>query len=333
MQQAVDEAADVNSDGYIIVGVIAHDGGVLGGHVNQQVAVSRAYPLPFALIGCSVTLNDPTPVDAEPTARVYASALAPPDGIGARIFVMDLHAEGSGVAGWLVEGDQRYLRNVYGIDNAVGIRFTGHSNTMHNGKVEANQGVGLRVEGNGNLVTDTDVFSNGGHGVSVTGNGNQILKVDAGDKNKGNGGDGVHVEGAGNVLNEIDAFANTGDGIEVVAAAGSATIVKKARSGDRSGKENGGNGILVSGPGNGASNPIELEENTVKGNGLAGIRVIGSGHQLKKNLSGGTSSGEPNAGCEFQTGSGNVNATGNKANGVTIAGANGSAFPTTCVGG
>jgi hypothetical protein len=63
-----------------------------------------------------------------------------------------------------------------------------------------------------------------------------------------------------------------------------------------------------------------------------GIRVTGSGHQLKKNVSGGTSSGETNVGCEFLSVAGKMNATGNKANGTTIAGADGSAFPTTCVG-
>ena len=156
--------------------------------------------------------------------------------------------------------------------------------------------------------------------------------MDAGDKGKGNGADGVHVAGTGNLISEVDAFANGGDGIEVVAATGSPNIVIKSKSGDRSGKGNAGNGILVSGPGNGAANPVELEENTVKANGLVGIRVLGTGHQLKKNVSGGTSSGEPNVGCEFLAAPGNLNATGNKANGVTVPGANGSAFPTVCVG-
>lgn len=314
------------------MGVIAVDGGLLGGHVTQQVVVSRTYPLPFALIGCSVTLHDPNPGDGDPTARVLASASAPPDGIGARIFIMDVHAEDSGVAGWLVEGNNRYLRNVSARNNAIGVRFVGNANTMHNGAVEQNQSVGLIVEGNSNTVTDTNSFSNQGHGISVTGNSNQILKVDAGDKSKGNGGDGVHVEGAGNLLSEIDAFANGGDGIEIVASTGGPTIVRKSRSGDKSGKGNAGNGILVSGVGNGAANPIELEENTVKANGLVGIRVLGSGYQIKKNISGGTASGETNVRCEFLAVPGNVNATGNKADGVTVPGADGSAFPTTCVG-
>lgn len=333
VQTAVEQSNDVNGDGYIIVGVVAVEGGLLGGHVNQGVVVSRTYPVPFALIGCSVTLHDPTPGDGAPTARVLTSAWAPPDGIGARIFVMDLHAEDSADAGWLVEGNNRYLRNVYGKHNATGVRFVGNSNTMHNGSVEQNTGSGLVIEGNSNTATDTNAFSNGAHGVWVAGNANQILKVDAGDKNKGNGGDGVHVEGAGNLVSEVDAFANGGDGIEVVAAAGTPNIVKKGVAGDKSGKGNAGNGILVSGPGNGTANPIELEQNTVKANGLVGIRITGSGHQLKNNVSGGTGSGETNVGCEFQAASGNVNATGNKANGVTVAGSNGSAFPTSCIGG
>jgi hypothetical protein len=203
---------------------------------------------------------------------------------------------------------------------------------MHNGAVESNVGAGLVVQGHNNLVTDTDAFANGGHGIQVTGNGNQILKTDSGDRNKGNGGDGLHVEGAANVVQENDAFANGGDGIEVTATGGSPNIIRKNVSGDRSGKGNAGNGILVSGPGNGTANPIELEQNTVRGNGLSGVRIVGAGHQLKNNVSGGTSSGEPNAGCEFEVSAGNTNATGNKANGATVSGQNGSAFPTGCVG-
>jgi hypothetical protein len=330
VQQAVDQAEDSNGDGFIIVGIIGVDGGLLGGHTSQHVVVSRTYSAPFALIGCSVTLHATTP--GEPTARVLASAWAPPDGIGARIFLMDLHAEDSGVAGWLVEGNNRYLRNTYGKNNATGIQFVGNSNTMQNGSVEGNQESGLVMQGNSNTANDTDVFSNGAHGVLVVGNSNQVLKVDAGDKLKGNGGDGVHVEGAGNLVSEVDAFANGGDGIEIVAAAGAANIVKKAVSGDKSGKGNTGNGVLVSGPGNGTASPIELEQNTVKGNGLVGIYLTGSGHQLKNNQSGGTGSGETNVGCEFLAVSGNVNATGNKANGVTVSGSNGSPFPTSCIG-
>ncbi len=332
VQAAIDQASDVNGDGYIIVAVVARDGGLLGGSTSQQVVISRTYAQPFAVIGCSVTLNDPTPGDANPTARVLGSASAPADGIGARIFVMDLHANGSAVAGWLVEGNNRYLRNVYARSNAVGVKFVGNANTMHNGTVENNTGAGLIMQGGNGLITDTDAFSNGGHGVQVIGNTNQILKVDSGDSGKGNGGDGIHVEGSGNLIQETAVFANTGDGIDVVASTGSPNILKKNVVGDRSGKGNGGNGISVAGPGNGTATPIEIEENTLKANGLTGILITGTGHQLKNNVSGGTGTGETNLGCEFSVAAGNFNATGNKANGTTVAGSNGSAFPTSCIG-
>jgi hypothetical protein len=332
VQAAVDEAADRNGDGYVIIGVVGRNGGLLGGHATQQVVISQAYSLPFALIGCSVTLHDPNPGDGSPTGRILASASAPADGNGARIFVMDLHADDSGVAGWLVEGNGRYLRNVEARNNAVGVRFAGNTNTMHNGAVENNVGAGLVVQGNGNTVDSTDAFANGGHGVQVTGSTNQILKVDTGDRNKGNGGDGLHVEGAGNLLQENDAFANGGDGIEVVTTGSSPNVVKKNVSGDRSGKGNFGYGIYISGPGNGSASPLEVEQNTVKANGLAGIKIAGAGHQLKNNISGGTGSGETNVGCEFDAAPGNINATGNKSDGIAVAGQNGSAFPVGCVG-
>jgi hypothetical protein len=332
IQSAIDNASDLNGDGFIIVAVVAKDGAVLGGTATQSVVIDRTFTLPFGLFACSVTIADPTPGDGNPTARISSAASAPPDALGARIFVMDLHASGSNVAGWLVEGNNRYLRNVEARNNLVGIKFVGNSNTMHNGAVESNQGAGLIFQGNSNKADSTDSFSNAGHGVLVTGNSNQLLKVDAGDKNKGNGGDGVHVEGADNTISENRAFANLGDGIEVVAASGSPNILKKNVAGDKSGKNNAGNGILVAGPGNGAASPIELDQNTVKANGLVGIRITGSGHQLKNNVSGGTGSGETNAGCEFNVVAGNFNATGNKANGTTVSGSNGSPFPTSCLG-
>ena len=331
LQAALDSAADINGDGYIIVAVVAKDGGLLGGTVTQSVVINRTFTKPFGLIGCSVTLHDPTPSDSQPTGRILSTSSAPADGAGATIFVMDLHTEGSNFVGWLVEGNGRELRNVYGNNNAIGIKFVGNSNTMHNGAVQNNTGAGLVVQGNSNLVTDTDVFGNGGNGVDVTGNSNQILKVDAGDIGKGNGGDGIHVSGYGNVLQENDAFVNGGDGIEVIATSGAPNVLKKNVAGDR-GKGNAGNGIVVSGNGNGTSNPIELEENTAKANTLMGIKVTGTGHQLKNNVSGGSGSGETNGSCEFNVVAGNFNATGNKANGTTISGSNGSAFPTGCIG-
>ena len=111
-------------------------------------------------------------------------------------------------------------------------------------------------------------------------------------------------------------------------------VLLKNVAGDKN-KGSMGNGIMVGGAGNGNPNPIELEQNTAKANKNNGIQVDGTGHQLKNNVSGGSGAypaGEDNGKCEFQTSASNYNATGNNANGTTISGSSGSAFPTGCKG-
>jgi hypothetical protein len=329
IQPAIDAASDLNNDGYIIIGVAAKPAGALGGHTTQSISISQNFGLlPFALIACSVTLHDPTPLDGEPTAHVKSTAASPD------LFIMDLHAAGSvGAYGWLVEGDGRTLRNVDAFDNGLaGIKFAGNGNTMHSGATENNAGHGTLVVGNGNLIEDTDAFGNGDDGIEVDGDNNQLLKNDAGDRNKGNGDDGIEVTGAGNLLSENDAFANTGDGIDAEStSAVNPNVLKKNHAGDRN-KGNGENGIIVRGTGNGKPNPVEIDENTAKANGLAGIKVVGTGFELKKNQSGG-SSDQDNGDCEYDVVAGNFNAKDNKANGATVTpNTDGAPFPTGCIG-
>ena len=124
-----------------------------------------------------------------------------------------------------------------------------------------------------------------------------------------------------------------GSGNEVRGANG-VNVIYKNTAGER-GKGNAGTGINVTGAGNGSGNPVEIELNTAKSNGGTGIRVAGTGHQLKGNASGGSGGfpgGDDNGKCELSVASGNFNATGNAANGVAVAGAAGSAFPTACQG-
>ena len=62
IQDAVDKLAalgDQNGDGYLIITVQKDNTGKLGGDTNQRVEISAAYTLPFALIGCSVTMHTP----------------------------------------------------------------------------------------------------------------------------------------------------------------------------------------------------------------------------------------------------------------------------------
>jgi hypothetical protein len=246
---------------------------------------------------------------------------------------MDIHGAGSDIAGWKIEGDGRYFRNVYGTGSGVGMWFAGNGNTMHNGKAEGNSGHGLLIVGDGNLVDTADSFANGGDGVNVVGHSNTIDGMSIGDRGKGNGGDGLHVVGSANHLAENDAFANGGDGFDVSGGTvGSPNVLLKNTAGDR-GKGNLGNGFLLGAGdgGNGLPNPVELKENEAKSNALYGFLLYGAGHELEKNESGG-SGDEQNGSCEFDVASGNFNNAGNKYNGVTIPGSSGSPFPTGCFG-
>lgn len=275
VQDGLDSVSDTNDDGYIILAVAKDDTGQLGGHRVESIAIERAYEQRFALIGCSVTLHDEDLGDGRPTATV-ASTASSPVGSLENIFVMDIHGADSEVAGWKIEGDGRYFRNVYGLDSATGLWFSGNGNTMHNGKAEDNSGVGILVQGNGNLVDSADSNGNDGHGIQVVGAGNTIDGTDVGDRGKGNGGDGINVAGAGNRILENDVFANLGNGIFV---AGDSSTIKKNDVGER-GKENGLDGIHLEG-----SNSV-LQENNAKANGGDGFDVLGSGNLFKKNTAG-----------------------------------------------
>jgi hypothetical protein len=327
IQQAIDTASDVNGDGYIIVGAVNSGVGVPYGTTVQRVLIDRVFPLPFGLFGCSLSLRDPAPADGLPTAHITATA-------GPDIFVMDLHATGSTFVGWLVEGDGRYIRNAYAKNNGVGYWLFGNGNTLHNGTAEGSADVGVLVHGDRNTVKDTRVMTSGSHGIEVDGNGNVLLKNLVGDRGKGNGGAGITTTGAGNVIQENKVYASGADGIEVTGGtAASPSVIRQNAVGDKA-RGNAGHGIRVrDDAGNGLPNALEIERNTVRSNALNGILVEAgaTGHELKGNVAGG--GGElDNRGCGYLVAPGNFNATGNKANGVTIPGVDGSPFPTACIG-
>jgi hypothetical protein len=311
VQNAVDSGIDVNLDGYLIVAVVSNGSGQLGGSSAQSVVVSRTYAKPFALIGCSVTLNDPTPGDANPSIWIRSGAGSP-----SNVFLMDLHGAGSAAAGILVDGDGRYLRNTYALSNAVGIKMLGNANTIHNGHGSENAGDGIYVQGDANVLTDVDAFANGCNGFHVVGNSNQLLKLDAGDKGKGNTGDGIHAVGNGNLVSEAGTFANGGDGIDV---AGASNTVTKAVAGD-SGKGNAQAGIRHAGAGN------TINQGKASGNGGSGYHLSGgtaaSPNKLKNNLSNTGASGNTkleNTGPEYLL----LNTVrndggGNKADSITV---------------
>jgi hypothetical protein len=104
----------VNNDGYIIVGIVARDGKVPGGQGHQQVDVTRAYPSPFALIGCGVTLRDPSFCDGHAVVDIRASATSPefPAGSGGTLYFQGITATGSILLPALVRGDGRFFEGI-----------------------------------------------------------------------------------------------------------------------------------------------------------------------------------------------------------------------------
>lgn len=328
VQDAVDTATDSNGDGYIIVGAVNGGNGEPNGFTVQRVVVDRVYLLPFGLFGCSLTLLDPAPSDGLPTIHVTANAASPD------LFAMDLHGAGSPVAGWLVEGSGRYIRNAYARGNAIGYWFIGDNNTLRNGSADDNTATGVLFEGNGNTITGHRIATNKGHGIQVIGDHNVIKQNGVGDRGIGNSGVGIHVSGVGNLLQENQIYSNGSHGIDISGgSAASPNIIRRNSVGDR-GRGNQGHGIFVhDASGNGLANPLELEQNTTRANGLHGIVIAetATGHELKGNISGGTADLN-NGDCEFLVAAGNINATGNRANGFTIPGRDGDPFPAACLG-
>lgn len=277
LQDMVDAATDSNDDGFIILMVRKDDTGEPGGGSTENLTIRRAYSDPFALIGCSITLSDADRSDGLPTASISAAASSP----GApSIFVMDIHAEGSDADGWLIEGEDRYLRNSRAVGNAgAGVRVVGDDNRVHNAPSIAENTVGVLLEGSDNLLTDCEIVDNTTVGVQVTGDRNQLHGNDVGTPGHGNGGDGIFVTGAGD----------------------------------------------------GPEGARELYENVVEENAGVGIRVTGAGHDLQGNQSGDREGGTgDNLGCEYEVVEGNYDGGDNRANSERVG--TGGAFPTGCLG-
>ena len=192
LQNALDTATDVNHDGYIIVGVVARDGGVPGGHAYQQVDVTRAYPSPFALIGCGVTLRDPAFCDGHAVVDIRASAKSPefPVGSGVTLYFQEITATGSlSAPGWLVRGDGRFFEGIGADGNMQGMNLAGNRSTIHNSFANDNVSGGITVKGDGNTIDTVQASRNdAGDGISVGGNGNTIANSTAGGQASGNGG-------------------------------------------------------------------------------------------------------------------------------------------------
>jgi hypothetical protein len=243
------------------------------------------------------------------------------------VFIMDLHVVGNhapDVQGYLVKGGADANSQLVTLKNSRAIGFDyGYEirddNVVITGSPEIKNGkIGVWVNGGSyvKIESNNEVWNNSLYGIRLYGNNNTVKSTDVGTSGHANG-TGISVVGYGNTLDGNSVYGNTGDGINVSGGTvAKPNILVNNKSGEK-GKGNGGNGILLAGLGNGGSNPVEVESNTTRANGNDGIKVTGTGHQLKNNTSGGDAT-QNNVHCEFNVVASNVNSGGNKANNVTV---------------
>ncbi len=331
LQAAIDTASDTNNDGYIIIGVVAQDGGQPGGSAFQTVEVSQPYPKPFVLIGCSITLNDPEPCDGKPAARIHASAGSPefPPGSGVTLYVQEISVLGSNSSSaWLVEGDGRFLEAIEGRSSLKGVHIAGNNNTLARSFANGNTISGVTVEGDHNSLIEVKARNNAtGEGIHVVGDDNLIARSTA--ESNGDGDEaGVRVAGTGNLIRASKAFSNRGSGFHVSGGTVAAPNLLKGNTAGASNRGNLRHGIELQGAGPGAAGPVDVLRNRTEGNSIDGLRITGTGHRLKDNSSGGGAAS--NFICQYRVDAGNLNATGNTVGATLIPGANGTPFPASC---
>jgi hypothetical protein len=242
------------------------------------------------LIGCSITLNSAT---GGPVVTITSGA----DGG----LTKDVHATGSTVAGYKIEGSKHTIVNVRAFKNAIGFWITGNSNVVTGALGTLGNGTGVRIDGSGNVLdTNNGVDNSTGAGVVISAGatGNTVKKYTV----RGSGGNGFKVDAGASltVLSENKAYSNGLNGYLIL---GSNTTMSKNIAGD-AGTGNAGDGIRVVG----SNGP--MSENVSKANGLVGIRVTGTGNKLTKNKSGGTSN-QNNVSCQYVVGASNVNGGSN----------------------
>jgi hypothetical protein len=250
------------------------------------------------LIGCSITLSSAT---GGPVVTITSGANG---GV-----TKDIHATGSTVAGYKIEGSNHTIANVRAFKNAIGFWITGNSNVVTGALGTAGNGTGVRIDGSSNVLdTNNGVDNSIGDGVVIGAgtSGNTVKKYTV----RGSGGNGFKVEAGASltVLSENKAYSN---GLNGYLTLGSNTTMSKNIAGD-AGTGNAGDGIRVVG------NNGPMTENLSKANGLVGIRVTGTGNKLTKNKSGGTSN-QNNVSCQYVVGASNVNGGSNtSSNGATF---------------
>jgi len=175
----------------------------------------------------------------------------------------------------------------------------GAGNAFEQLTVRGNSGDGIRLAGEGADLDSLSVKTNGGHGVRLTGAQTRLIACTT----EANGLDGFRVEGPdalldGNSSGQLKDNGNGGFGY-VVTGLGANVYSNSAEA-------NGGGGFLVSNP------TVRFKANSATSNGGPGFRFTSAGAALDSNRS------EFNGGFEFDIAPGNLDETGNRANGDTI---------------
>lgn len=175
----------------------------------------------------------------------------------------------------------------------------GAGNTLKELMVRGHVGDGVRLAGEGARVDSLSVKQNGGYGVRMTGALSRIIACTT----EANGLDGFRVDGADAVLdgNQSGAFKDNGNGGFGFVLNGLGANVYQ-----NSTEVNAGGGFLV----NAAT--VRFKANSATSNGGPGFRFVTAGSALDSNRS------ERNGGLEFDIAAGNLDETGNRANGSTI---------------
>ena len=274
----------------------------LNGTKKENIVINKK----IQLIGCSVTLT--AAATGSPVVQITSGADAG--------LTKDVHATGSTVAGYKIEGSNHSIQNVRSFGNAIGFWITGSSNVLKGTLGTTKNGTGFRIEGSSNtLDTNNGVSNNTGDGVVIAGGNQNVVKKFT---VSGNGGNGIKVEaGAANTtLSENKAYSNGLNGYLIL---GTNTPMSRNVAGEI-GSGNAGDGIRI--VGNGGA----MSENTSKGNGRVGIRVTGTGHTLSRTRSGGDPN-QNNSSCQYVVGGSNTDGgqnttSGNAAFAFTGAGGN-----------
>ena len=212
-----------------------------------------------------------------------------------RLLIVGPDAVGGSV-GWRVGTNSHTLKSIRAEGSGQGVLVVGNLNNVSWNSLN-NNSTGMRVEGASNVLTGGSVLTNLANGVELIGNSNTLQGATI----QGNGGDGIVVGGTGNIVqNNTRIDQNKGNGILV--SGPSNTLTANA---SESGKGNSLDGVKVTG------NTNQLTNNKMYSNLLDGFLITGTGNKLKTNLA------SNNTSLEFDIGAGNVDQTGNKANGAT----------------